>query len=819
MMFTSRRAVILTVAAAVAFGLPGQTWAQAKKKAGDKPEAGMEVGVEEITVTAEKREESLQETPVSVTAITSEAIEEKGIRDVIDLGQVAPNLHMHPNVGGSTGVTVNMRGVIRTDPIITNQPKVGLYTDGVYIAKSSAANAELSDIERIEVLRGPQGTLWGRNANGGAVNFITKKPTSEKSISAKTEVGNYEQFKGSVILNTPVIGKGGLAESEGFGTLNLRQVADYRSRDGFYDNTGDYYTDPTTGRKQRGGSGDFANLDRVATSTSLRWEPAKSATIDYNFEYRRHVENPSASQLTYVYPNAPGAQPLVPYIEADRADAIANNSLLENDVTRGPYRQQVNHGNARAHTVTAAFDLAKPDESSNVTLKSISSYRTFTQQEDQDVDGSPLHYGDFELHHDVAYWSQELQLLGTFPRLKWVLGGYYYGEHGDEQSGQVLYGGATNLAYNDVFNVRSYAPYAQGTYTFPFLDDRLSLTLGVRYTQEQVHHGKQYSCYAIMVPDRNNPGQFTNICNVGIPSFKNFSVAHGRAFGGWDAVSPMGSIAFQATDDFMFYVRASRGFQSGGFNGRATTEEAFAQNYDPETLEAYEGGIKSQWLDNRLQVNASMFFSDYHDLQVAVFRASQYGGAVSTLQNAASANIWGSELEVVAVPLRGIEASVTYGYIDPTYKEFMEQALDAMGNPVLDSQGNPERIDVSDQRQFVLTPKHAVTVGLSYTAPPTDRGTFSAHMDTYWQDDVVFLVDEHYVNNQGDYGLLNGRVQLAGIPLQHGSLDVAVFAHNLLDRKYRTFGVDFGPQLGWAVNQYGDPRTFGLQLAYNFTAS
>ena len=783
--------------------IPSASWAQVAKGKKEKA-AKVETEIEEITVTAQKREEPLQETPISITALSSETIEEKQIANVADVGSVAPNLHIHSNSGGKSGVTISMRGVSTTDPIITLQPTVGLYVDGVYIAKSGGANLDLSDLERIEVLRGPQGTLYGRNTTGGAVNFIVKKPSDQRSITLRTEVGNYDEFLGQVIVNVPILGKNGFAEMPGLGQLNLRQNINYRSRDGLFRNKGST------------GPSDFVNFDREFSDTAIRWQPNKDLTVDYSFQYHRHRENPTSSQLSYVDPGSPAAGfGLQKYIQKGRVDAIYNNALLDANTNPLkpqplPLHPQMNHGNGRIHSLTAEYHIGEVGRLGDLTVKSVAVFRNFFQQEDQDLDGSDVHAGDFQLYDSVEHWSEELQLIGTLPRIKYVLGGYYYGEHGKERSDQVILGGGTNLGYSDFFKSRSYAPYGQVTWTPPILGDKLSLTAGIRYTQEQVHHEKYFRCVAILTP-AGPGGSYINICNIGF-GFDNYYSGRGKAFGGTDAISPMGNVAYQWTDDVMTYAKVSRGFKSGGFNGRATSPESFAQPFNPETLTSYEAGFKTQWLDNRLRANGSMFFSQYKDMQVSVFRASPTGGAVSTLQNAAKADIWGAEFEMVAIPVRGLEAMFQYGFVDPTYKEFEDQVPDP-NNP-----GKTISVDVSDQRKFVSTPKNTFTVGLTYTAPPMTAGTFSAHIETYFQDATQFIVATRGVNDMGNYALVNGRLQLAGIPLQKGSLDIALYGRNLFDRKYRLFGVDFGPSLGWAINQYGDPRTFGLQLAYNFTA-
>ncbi len=794
MTFISKSVRFLVSLATVAILVPSLGLAQAGKQSEKQKVSTMEPEIEQITVTAEKREEDIQEIPVSVTALSSEALEEKGVTNVVDLGQAVPNVRIVSNIGSPASTTVSIRGLTQGDPNAALQPAVGMYVDGAYISKIVGSNLDVEDLERVEVLRGPQGTLYGRNTIGGAVNFITKKPTDERSVTLKTEAGNFDTFNGRATFNVPLIGKNGFAESEALGKLSLRQNAGYKTHDGFYQNTGT-------------GSSNFDNLNRVYTTTALRWEPSKDVTVDYAFEYHRYRDHPTAFQLSFVYPGSAVSSPtvnvpnvgdvpnpffLVPFIRGNRVGAIANNAIFKRDLTN-LYRL-ADDGNHRLHIVNGAWDLGELGPLGQVTVKSISSYRSFTYQADQDLDGSPAHVAEFSQINDIQHWSEELQWIGTAPRVNYVAGAYYYGEYGTQNEDQVFFGGANNLPYKNLMKTKSYAPYGQATWTPPILGDKLSVTAGIRYTQEQVHMDHNFLS----------------------PAFP-FSVSGGKGFGGGDGISPMGDIAYQWTDDLMTYFRISRGFKGGGFTPTAPTPDLFL-TFKPETLLAYEIGVKSQWFDKRLRINADGFFSQYSDLQVSVFRPSPTLGAFSEEGNADRAEIWGMEFEGAAIPVRGVEASVSYSFLAPKYTKW----IDAVAfDPVT---GAPTAFaDVSEQRTFAHTPRHQTTVGLTYTAPPTTTGTFSAHVDTYWQDEVAFITNNQTLGAQADegwaYALVNGRLQFAGIPFQHGNLDVALFARNLLDRKYRTYGIDFGPLLGYAGNVYGNPRTFGVQLIYSWNAA
>jgi len=798
----------------LALFLPSTTWAQARKGTKKDAAAGA-VEIEEITVTAQKREENLQEVPISVTAITGAGLAQRGATSVADLTESVPNLWAQTVQSGASNMVIAMRGTSQQNFVLSQNPTVGLYIDGAYIAKIPGSNFDLDDLARVEVLRGPQGTLYGKNTIGGAVNLITQKPSEERSVTASTEVGNFDAFRGRLTVNVPLIGKHGVLQSDSLGTLSLRENAVYTSHEPYFTNVA-----PTNAPLPvaSGGAG-FSNLNRIFNMTALRWQPARDITVDYSFEYHRYREAPAAQQTSYVYPGSGvdgGPFDLRPYVRTNRVDSLGANAIFDQHLISHRFQDD---GNNRMHILTGTWDLGELGTLGRVTLKSISAYRSMTSDLGSDVDGSPLHVLDFYVHDNLDHWSEEVQWIGTTPRLHYVLGAYYYGEHTTEESGQVLFGGGLNFFSRNTGKTSSYAPFGQITWTPPILNDNLSVTGGLRFTEEHVQLKRHYQCLSVLSPVN---GQLVNLCNQGIPGFEDFNVSVAKGFGthgtGLPGLTPMGDISYQWTANLMTYFRVSRGFQSGGANGTATDERLFRRMYNPEKLLAYEAGFKSQWFDNRLRVNADGFYSDYTDQVVNVFRASQTSGVATTLENAGKSEIWGSELEVSALPLRGVEATVNYSYLSPKYTEWFSQKFDASGNPVFDQNGNPVLEDVSNQREFPTAPEHTFTVGLTYTAPPTRSGVFSAHIDTYWQDSVVFEPQPPHPERAGSYAVVNGRMQLADIPLQTGSLDLAVFARNLFDRKYRTWGLDVG-SLGWASNVYGAPRTFGIGLTYHFTAS
>jgi iron complex outermembrane receptor protein len=740
-----------------------------------------------------------------------------------------------------------MRGTSNNDTALSKNATVGMYVDGFYIAKLIGNNLDLEDLERVEALRGPQGTLFGRNTTGGAVNMVTRKPTEERSITASTEVGNFDAFKSRVTLNVPLVGKNGFWQSDAIGTLSLRQNVTYQSHDGYFRN------ESPTNVRASGGS-ELNTVNRIFTMSALRWKPTNDITVDYSFEYHRHRQTPSYLAVSAVFPEGDpnysatvspgGPYDLTPYVAKNRVDSIGHNAQYGNDLR--PQRL-ADDGNHRMHILTGAWDLGQVGPLGNVTVKSISGYRTFTKNGAPDIDGSPLHILDQVTANRLDTWSEELQWVGTASRVRYVLGAYYYGEHASFKSQQVLFDGGVNQFGRTTTKNSAYASFGQVTYTPPFLSDKLSITAGLRYSEDHVHSNRTFRCNNIAAA--LGPLGFANLCNLtpdspiigtnGKPigltvgqlpigggqtlydvllphASYDFSKSVGKGFGGTDGLTPLLDLTFQWTDSLMTYYRMSRGFQSGAVNDVVSDARLIGVT-DPEKLWSYELGFKSQWFDNRLRLNADGFLSRYTDQVVPVQKFSASSGLSTTNENAGTSEYWGSEVELAAIPLRGFEATVNYAYLSAKYLEWNSQKF-VDGVAQFNANGQPVIENVASDRKVPYAPSHTVTVGLTYTAPPTSTGVFSAHLDTFWTHDFVGHPEPPYPDAQWAFAVVNGRLQFIDIPLQKGSLDVSVFGRNLFDRKYRTNGFSLG-SLGWAVDAYGDPRTFGLGLTYHFTAS
>jgi iron complex outermembrane receptor protein len=764
--------------------------------------------VEEIVVTAQKREESLQDAPLSVTALTGEMLEQAGYSNVNDIRTFVPNLNMHTNAGGNTGTTVSIRGMATGDPIVNFEPAVGIYTNGLYVSKSVGSLFDSPDLERIEVLRGPQGTLYGRNTIGGAINIIPRRPGEDPEAILTLGGGNYDYFTTGATLDS---GMYDIGDGELLGRLGARGTILYRLRDGFYKN-----------REINGvgfgdlGSNKFDELDRITARISTRWQPREDFTLDYVFDWFESREVTTAFQLTAVRPGSTidqfnGLLPadIYDFIEEDRVDQIGNNRVLtprgalqpiDSDRDSEPLENPLN---VKSHNITATLDLGEVGPLGEMTLKSISGWRRIDSKESQDLDGTPMHISDFQNEINQEQFSEEIQLVGNAweERVDYVIGFYYFDESGGERNPQIIFGDipaiTTAFDSSNRFDNTAYAPYGQATVRLPFWEERISLTGGLRYSWEKKRAWRN------------------NRCVRNLTACSSYNASASKSFDNW---SPMGSISVDVTDEIMTYFRVARGFKSGGFNGRAPVDRAsagdfpqdlpvFEDNFDEETVTAYELGFKTRWFDDRLQLNTTGFYNDNQDRQISAFKADPDFGAVTFVANA-DVDIWGAEVEAMAVPIDGLEVRLAYALLRPSYRKL----------PLPDEDGTLR--DRSDDGDFGFAPEHTVSVGIGYAFPPTPAGIISARVDGYWQDDEDYLLlkeDNRYIS-AGDYFLLNGRIQLAEIPApyEQGTLDLGFWGRNILDRKYRTFGIDFGDRIGTAGNTYGEPRTFGADLTWRW---
>jgi len=761
----SRKFPLLSSAVVLAAMLPGANLSVAQES-----EAS---GLEEVLVTARRRSENLQEIPVSVTTFNAAEIEEIGITDITHISQLTPNLVIMPNTGGNDGTLVCMRGLCRTDFTITEDPMVGVYLDGVYVGKSIGSLFDVTELERVEVLRGPQGTLYGKNTLGGAVLLHTRKPTGELGGKATVTAGNFDRLDAKAYLEFP-IGE------------QLAASVSYLKK------TRDTYVENTMGD-------DRWDEDNEAVHLALRWTPSDTATIDYAFDWQEKDEEPLASQIV----SATGF-----------VGGWGLGDLFAGDV-REDYADKVHTYGAshsktemKAHSLTMNFELANSGSFENMAIKSITGYRETENDLLNNSTGasSPYVYTNDIFDYDAL--SQELQFSGSFGDgfADFVVGAFYFNEEGDYTNDQEINAFAAHVFYTTEVDNTSWALFTEVTMN---LTEQLALSLGVRYTDEEREQ---------------------NHTVTDVPSGFMFLDTYNQTFGGYPAeyetqidetnTSPRVSVKYQWNDDLMTFFTYAKGFKSGGFNARSSTPLQWGP-YDDMEVDSFEIGIKSSWADNRIRFNATAFYEQLDDMQSqvnAVDPGNAQSGFSAVIQNAAEATVKGLELELVAHIAEGLEINAGYGYTDAEYDEF--NSFDPFTGAVE---------DVANDRAFEFTPEDSYHISLSYAFPRfTDFGQLYGRID--WSGQSKMAVTPKISGNsdltQSSYDVLNARLTLDEIALGDGILSLSAWGRNLADEEYKIGGweVDAGdPAFGGigrtGVSQFGEPRTYGMDISYRFGAN
>ncbi len=572
--------------------------------------------LEEVLVTAQRREQSLQEVPMAVSAFTRQQLDDLQADNLDSIQGAVPNLNLVQGRGSNSSVNIFLRGIGQPDALQSFDPAVGVYLDDVYMSRIQGSMFKLYDIERIEVLRGPQGTLYGKNTPGGAIKLITRNPGEELEAAASLTLGNYDRTQGSVYVAGPLTD-----------TLSASFSVLHDERDGFV-------TDPIDGEEYNDENTTVMRLKSVWTPND-RFQAIFSA--DYTQEDVALTLGRAEAPLVSVELSDGSVVPrFVP--SNDDFDFDTSTSLGDRD------GQETDHWGVN---LTLAYDL-----SDTVTLKSITSYRDLESNLFIDIDATALELGDVFVGIDQDQFSQELQLLGdNGSNLNWVVGAYYLQEN--VPSAQEAFADDFLLflgspvsflrTIEDDLETTSYALFGQLDWA---INDQWSAGVGIRYTYEE----KEYS---------RSTSTFSNVLGNADPAF---------AFeddDDWDAWTPTFTVGYTPSDTLNFYGRVARGFKSGGFNGRANSADDVS-TFDPETVWSLELGAKAIMLDGRLSANFAVFESRYEDFQARVSVGDGIDFRFPVL-NAAELDISGAELEVTWLATEALELSAQVGYLDAEY--------------------------------------------------------------------------------------------------------------------------------------------------------
>ncbi|MFN3371610.1 MAG: TonB-dependent receptor [Sphingomonadaceae bacterium] len=738
-MKTARRSLLLASAALLATGFAAPAFAQGSPAAESAPLEG------DIIVSARRRDESLLEVPISVTAFSGETLEQRGVPDITALQFKAPNLTLQVARGSNSTLIAFIRGVGQQDPLWGFEPGVGLYVDDVYIARPQGAVLDIFDVERIEILRGPQGTLYGRNTIGGAVKYVTRRLGDEFTARVKGSYGSYNQVD---LTGTVAIPLGA--------NLAIGGGIAWYQRDGFGRNL-------TTGAEHY-------NRDVLAGRLSAEYD---DGTIFVRVAGDRTEDKSNARHGTRLVGNAgqPAFEPLANVYDT-RAGIGDDNKV----VTQG---------------VSVTGELRLSDA---LTAKSITAWRDGRTDTLIDFDNTPGPVLDVPAFYDDRQFTQEVQLLFTTDRLQGVIGGYYLNGRASGAFDTVL--GLANLSIltSGTVRTKSYALYGDVSFD---ITDTLKISGGLRWTKDdKTGTVFRQNFTGIRSPEFGNP--------AAIPGLIRTNYTNSRSD---EKVTPRVAISYQPDRNLNLYASWGRGFKSGGFDmrGDAVFTPNTVNGYNPETIDSFEVGLKSAWLDRRLFVNAAFFASDYRDVQITVQApiAPPGVGVASVVDNAGKARIRGFELEATARPTDRLSLNLALGYTDAKFTEFFTFIA-----------GGTVPVDVADERVFQNTPKWVVNTSVTWSAPLAG-GTLSltpalALRDRYSQFEIP-----NPLLDQPAFVLLDAS---ANWESADSRFTLAVHGRNLTDERYRIGGYNFpGALFGNSViGFYGPPRTVTVTAGYRF---
>ena len=686
------------------------------------PAAISQVMLEEVVVTAQKREQSLQDTPISISAFGAEALESQGISDIGDVSQYTPNVQIAESPGGSTGATIAMRGSVTVNPVVTIDTNVGVYIDGVFIAKNVGGLFDVAELERIEVLRGPQGTLYGKNTVAGAINLISRKPSGEFSGKVKVGGGNYgsQEIFATVDSNR-------IADK-----LSLNVAVSQKERDGFYNNIS------TVAKVD-----EFKKLDSFSARLAANYDATDDLNLYYTYDMSEKENTPTFAQL--------GGGP-----DERKSKGKSDGVDVDNSESEG-------------HALHITYQL-----NDSMTFKSITAYREMTFDDVNDYDGgdSTFFLLHAERHVDQEQLSQEFQLIGNVGDVNYVAGFFYFNEEVKVLNPLIQQFGGPLMVRNNAYgsDSESYAVYGQADWA---INDQWTLTAGARWTTEEkdgfIDHPDDFLVGQVPFSEKTNDK--------------------------WDNFSPMAVLTYNITDDTSTYFKVSQGWKSGGFNAEAPSAAIAQISYDEETVTSLELGLKSRLMDDRLQVNLAVFQNEIEDLQLSEVDPATF---YSTISNAGESTVKGAEVELLFAVSPNLTASFNYGYLDAEYNEFM------IGG-----------VDIKNQAEFPYTPENTWSLGLDYVKE-VNYGEWSVRLDWSYVDEHVVFHDagQAALTAVDDYSLVNARVALSNIPVGNNFMAVSAWGKNLADTEYRNNGIPNGPTS--AINYYGDPLTWGIDIAYEF---
>jgi iron complex outermembrane receptor protein len=781
----SLMALLSAMIASPAFAQDGGT-------AGTTSASDNQTGLQDIVVTARKIAENLQDVPVAVTAFTGEQLERQNVRAVVDVARQTPGLAIREANGEAVAI-FTMRGQVQNDSLATLDPSVGVYVDGLYWARAYGINADLVDIQNVQTLKGPQGTLFGRNTTGGAMLIQTNDPDFDGvSGLVSATYGRFNQRIGTAVVNIPLIAD----------KLAIRGAVRGEKRDGFVTNIFN-------------GNKDAGERNNWTGRLKLLAKPTETLSILLSGEIYGINAEQRPEQLRQLSP-ALGAAQIGFELGATTfptaiAAGLAEGAKIIQFYRDNPYKSNINHpvtNNFRTKTFTGTATL----DTSFGAIKFIGGYRQVrgggprgTEFTEQDLDGTPYEVlwgvnGTMNLRQ----YSGEAQITGKTAddAVDYVAGAFYFHESGLDTSNSVALpalAGPNYTHYDGEIDHDSQGLYAQASW---HITDALTFTGGLRYSVEDK---------ALTIRNSAQTPSGVNIrCIVGGTTIANNCSAFRKD--DFSGVSYTAGLDYKVTPDILVYAKTSKGFRSGGQNLRATTTTNFIP-FGPETAISYEGGLKSELFDRRARFNLAGHYTRVSDIQRSIFTPTT--PPATLIQNAAKARILGAEAELTVLPFQGLELSATGAIVKPKYLEYQEVGP---GGVIKDRRSD----------RFSAVPEYSASFSATYT---TDVGigklmlhgdySYTAKFDTAEYNEpsnpqnaaviaATTIPAAHLVNARGSLSMMDD------------TLEVALWVRNLTDNNDYQTGLLVPPDasgsggIGYAVGVRREPRTFGVTGTFRF---
>ena len=744
-----------------------QSAAETTAQAADQPAVPAATGAaddeksdQEIVVTARRTEENIQRVPSAISAFNERSLDRIQATDTTGLQGAVPNLNIVQGRGSSNATNIFIRGIGQPDALQTFDPAVGVYVDDVYLSRIRGNQLDLLDLERIEVLRGPQGTLYGKNTIGGAIKFVSRKPGQDFRANGSIALGSYDQIDLKGAASGPV------TDTLAVGFAVMRSKRDGYVKDSFRDER-------------------YNDKDSVGGRAAVAFTPSSKVRLDLSADYSHDDASLNVGRPVNNLATAFG-------VPLPVSNAVGTGSYdWHGRTTPGfPNSTKLTHWGTSA---TLAVDLTE-----QLTLKSITAYRNLKTDDFVDIDASQYSIGDVFVGVRQHQTSQEFQLAYSGERLSGVAGLYYLDErvksHQDAYANDFL-GAAFRFSgfkrtVDDRLKTKSYAAYVNASYEI-VPDVRLSA--GLRYTKETKDYFRTTSTFYSLFPGFN--GTYV------------FSPPRGK----WTDTSPMASIDWQALSNLMLYARVAKGFKSGGFNGRANSASESTE-YDPETAWSYEAGFKSR-IASQLTLNGSVFTSTYKDFQARVSGIDDdpvtgIPAAKLSVLNAGKLRINGAELEATWTPVAGLLIDTQIGYLDAKYREFDDVRFTSFGG----------------SRAFqtpAFAPKWTARVGAQYAFDLGNSGAITIGAQTRYKSRTALAVDNTLTNSrtevdglfQKGYWVHDARV-VYETANKHWAL--GLYGNNLSDRAYKTDAQEFSSVGQIRTVYYGAPRTVTVRFTARY---